>query len=155
MERVKADGNKLNMWSWQTTGGWIEETWSEEDIKTTYKEFDHNCGTACCFAGWVAVSPEFHDDGGSCSVNSGGEPELFLDGYEDHSKYIASGRVAMKFWLEITSRQSASLCGLSRISNAYPRCKDVENIEIDDVLKALHSLHDTGKLPGELDERQV
>lgn len=43
---------KVDMTDWQS--GEIVETESEI----------HSCGTAACFAGWVAVSPEFQEAGG-------------------------------------------------------------------------------------------
>lgn len=50
----------------------------------------HACGNVACFAGWIAVSPEFHADGGACS---GGMPLVLrncLLGYD-----------AVAFWLGI------------------------------------------------------
>lgn len=63
MKRAKARGGELYMSTWQAT---IHTKYTEEEV--------HNCGTACCFAGWLAVSPEFHEVGGS--VSTSGVPVL-------------------------------------------------------------------------------
>lgn len=148
MERVEADGRGLDMHAWQQQ----PDDCSIYEAKTTYEEF-HNCGTVCCFAGYVAVSPEFQADGGWTDKFSG-RPEIVTKKYPDNSQDIATANTAIKHWLDISSIQAASLCGMSNMEYAYPDIGfehnfDVAYIEIPDVLKALHSLHDTGKLPGE------
>lgn len=62
MERVRDRGDKLDMTEWQNvddSGHFFE---NEADVR--------QCGTACCFAGWLAVSPEFQSQGGE-TINSG------------------------------------------------------------------------------------
>lgn len=74
MERA----GKVDMTDWQS--GEIVETESEI----------HSCGTAACFAGWVAVSPEFKEAGGVTHPVSGA-PIL----------NIFSGCSAIVAWLEV------------------------------------------------------
>ena len=57
---------EVNMEYWQTSKHGY-------DFKTTEAEL-HECGTAACFAGWVAVSPEWKQSGGG--VADGGIPEI-------------------------------------------------------------------------------
>lgn len=60
---------KVDMTDWQS--GEIVETESEI----------HSCGTAACFAGWVAVSPEFKEAGGVTHPVSGAPILNIFSGY--------------------------------------------------------------------------
>ena len=66
---------KVNMHQWQERGA---------SCATTEKEL-HACGNSACFAGWVAVSPEWKEFGGSFAYR--GEPFLIKNisknGYEN------------------------------------------------------------------------
>lgn len=81
MERA----GKVNMNKWQH--GQIVETEKELNI----------CGTAACFAGWIAVSPEWKADGGT--VGFSGAPA------KDH----ILGRHAIADWLEIPYELAGSI----------------------------------------------
>lgn len=54
MKRVKSRGGNLKMVAWQKS---IEVLHTEDALI-------NKCGTACCFAGWLGVSPEFKEKGG-------------------------------------------------------------------------------------------
>ena len=128
----------LDMADWQTPIG-VLENYDNEDTNIMYKE-THLCGTPCCFAGYIAVSPEFQKEGGA--VSPIGAPVLADN----------KGESAIEYWLGITENQSKSLCGMSNVGDAYPyrQCSAVVcNIEFPDVITALTSLRDTGLLPGE------
>lgn len=58
----------------------------------------HACGSAACFAGWVAVSPEFQADGGTCDGYTGAP---MLDGF--------GGPNAIALWLDIDVKVASSL----------------------------------------------
>lgn len=45
-------------------------TWQSGKVKSSESRI-HTCGTAACFAGWLAVSPEFLNSGGWMSPLSG------------------------------------------------------------------------------------
>lgn len=47
---------------------WQEETFTE---CATTEETLHTCGNSACFAGWVAVSPEFQEAGGEVHPDYG------------------------------------------------------------------------------------
>ena len=102
---------------------------------TALKE-EHLCGTPCCMAGYIAVSPEFQADGGG--LTDLGAPEF-------------NGRcadAAIREWLGCTHPQAKAITATANEVVAYP---DVINreIEFSDVIAALVSLRDTGLLPGE------
>jgi len=121
MERVKARGDNFDLSTWQGgfDGGVIAR---EEDL--------HMCGTSACFAGWVAVSPEFQEDGGE--VEFSGSP-----------RYSAcEGEAAIREWLNLPHREAADLCGIEGGWQAYG--KHHCDVTVDDVLAALYRLRDTG-----------
>lgn len=45
-------------------------TWQSGKVKSSESRI-HACGTAACFAGWLAISPEFRNSGGWMSPLSG------------------------------------------------------------------------------------
>lgn len=81
MERA----GKVDMDAWQS-----DILYHRAEAKTTEEEI-HACGSAACFAGWLAVSSEFHSNGGtSCPKN--GAP--MFNGYRAASAVVA--------WMEAT-----------------------------------------------------
>lgn len=70
----------IDMTTWQ--GG------DEDGCATTEAEL-HSCGNSACFAGWVAIAPEFQEVGGKHLSNSGAP---IFDGY--------TGHYAIAEWLE-------------------------------------------------------
>lgn len=60
MQRVESGGRSLDMTMFQ----------DGEEAKTEAQA--HACGTVCCFAGWVAISPHYQAQGGI--VGAWGEP---------------------------------------------------------------------------------
>ena len=66
-------------------GFWQGEAF--EGCATTESEL-HSCGNSACFAGWVAVSPEFQETGGAHLSDSGAP---IFDGY--------TGYYAIAEWL--------------------------------------------------------
>ena len=101
-------------------------------------EEEHLCGTPCCFAGYIAVSPEFHADGGGCEINSG--TPLINDHYDAD---------AIREWFDCSTKQACSLCDITHRRVAYPNVAIRGDIEFPDIIAALTSLRDTGRLPGE------
>ena len=59
----------------------------------------HACNTPACFAGWVAVSPEFQADGGT--VRPSGAPSIA----------DRRGDSAIAVWLCIPAKAARDLCG--------------------------------------------
>lgn len=62
MQRVIDRGDRLYMGSWQC---------NLDSSNYTKEEELHKCGTAACFGGWLAVSPEFKKVGGEVNRLSG------------------------------------------------------------------------------------
>jgi hypothetical protein len=96
----------LDMSMWQY--GYFSVVVTEEEA--------HECGTASCVAGWIALSPEFQADGGE--VGFGGAPVLGEYG----------GDEAIAHWLEIGYEDSEALCmvgGHSSYDSEYPTKEDV------------------------------
>ena len=128
MERVKARGDEVFMRDWISTS-YRYGPQKEEDL--------HNCGTAACFAGWLASSKEWAEDGGSACQS--GCPEMPGN----------SGVRAVAEWLEMDKIECADLCGTTGTHPhanrlVYPKANgDVDNIDVDQVLSALYRLRDT------------
>jgi hypothetical protein len=70
--------------------------------KTT-EEAMHACGNRACFAGYVAISPEWKADGGE--VNSWSGTPMILDQNDER----VSGSTAIAYWLGISDGLSDSL----------------------------------------------
>lgn len=122
MERVKERDDLLDLCVWQHPKA-IQET--EEEL--------HECGTSACLAGWIAVSPEFQADGGSVGADGG----PILGTYEDH--------YAVARWLGIPNESdSLELCGMFNARAVYG--VDEEEVTVDDVLRVLYRLRDTGSV---------
>lgn len=100
---------------------------SGDEILRSEEEL-HLCGTAACFAGWVAVSPEFHADGGG------------MDG----SGPCYKGRLdeeAIAGWLEIPLSLADGLVFPTR--RIYPRMSIEaawEEVTAADVINALERI---------------
>lgn len=122
MERVKARGDNFDLSTWQGgfDGGVIAR---EEDL--------HACGTSACFAGWVAVSPEFQADGG----------EVNFDGSPQYSVFRCES--AIREWLNLPHKEADDMCGMRDSTQVYGK-NDSRSVTVDDVLAALYRLRDTG-----------
>ena len=62
----------------------------------------HACGTSACFAGWLAVSPEWQADGGYVGLD--GSPRMIVDGEEEDDGE------AIAHWLGIPIELADKLC---------------------------------------------
>ena len=91
MERVRDENRAFDMNWWQGRVG--HNRCFDEAVP-------HACGTAACFAGWLAVSPEFQADGGSITLS--GAP-VFQGFREDD---------AVAAYLEVDRKIAMRLCGL-------------------------------------------
>lgn len=119
IERAKATNKKLNMSRWQSYRiNGVEKT-------------EHECKTACCMAGRLAISPEFNALGGVC--DDYGSP-IYL---EDR------GELAISNFIGVGLKTSRSLCGvtLTNYSNFYG--KYVTEITYDDILGKLYKFRTT------------
>lgn len=105
MERVPV--GKLRMSAFQTPARALVLVSTEDEM--------HACGNSACFAGWVAVSPEFRADGGYAEM---GEP-VIVDGKDPYGISTLSGSLAIAHWLEIPSRTARSLV-YGDLNHEYP-----------------------------------
>lgn len=130
MERVKARGSKLNLCSWSTH--FIIDENGNPAVPEPNEQAYHNCGSVACFAGWVAISPEFKEDGGFFDYS--GRP-YYNDGH--------AGADAIMKWLDISEEESCLLCyvGQCIYGTVYP---NEGESDVDDVLEVLYRLRDTG-----------
>lgn len=94
-KRVKANGDHVNLCYFQAPQEGHEDVVHSE-------AFAHSCGTICCVAGWVGVSPSFLADGGD--IDDSGAPYYKDKGDSDH--YFAAQTMARYWGLPI------SLCEL-------------------------------------------
>lgn len=133
MERVKRNGGEVNMGSWQFGA------FSRVETCETEEELNH-CGSAACFAGWVAVSPEFKEAGGF--VTGGGMPEIPLAGKMERGLL---GEDAIAAWLGISLKEADGLCytGGDDLCSVYGT-DDCSEVTAEQVLEALYRLRDTG-----------
>lgn len=134
MERVKVRGGRIDMSDWMT------HDQPDAPVCVMDESDLHTCGTAACFAGWLAVSPEWKEDGGSATHN--GCPVM-----GDHPNFGGVPPVAT--WLDIGNVECGALCtsiaGEAIVHpRVYPGLDDVTDIDVDDVLAALYRLRDTG-----------
>lgn len=126
MTRVKARSDKFSMVDWQN----VEEPSSV--VCRNEKEL-HACGTGACFAGWVAVSPEWAAYGGKVHPDTGA-PVL--------GTFMPEGAIAR--WLGIHHIEAEQLCGLDDYPLVYGPNKPAHEVTVDDVLEVLYRLRDTG-----------
>lgn len=87
----------VNMRQWQSAGNIADNKKTEGEI--------HTCGTAACFAGWIAVSPEWKADGGT--VGMFGAPV----------RHEASRDRAICNWLDIPLNLAVLFIGESDVAN--------------------------------------
>ena len=125
MERVKERGDKFDLCVWQSCNG-APAAEKEEEL--------HTCGTAACFAGWVAVSPEFQKGGGGVEID--GSPS-WKEGGE-----LFGGSQAIEKWLDTPMLEAQHLCGVGNSELVYVETR--EEVTVDQVLAALYRLRDTG-----------
>ena len=126
MQRVIDRGDAFDMRGWQFTSP-SERRVAEVDL--------HTCGQAACFGGWVAVSPEFQKDGGRVS-NISGAPL-----YKERDRQYAIAE-----WLEVSTREAESLCGLEVDKRNDLYQVKLYEITPDMVIHALFRLLETGSV---------
>lgn len=83
--------------------------WQSGEVRETEAGL-HECGTAACFAGWLAVSPEFQASGGS--LDTKGAP-----GMPAYKRHHGGGAVAE--WLEVEHEEARALIELLVFGEAY------------------------------------
>ena len=149
MLRVKARGDNFDMSRWQQVNFSLKlpEQLQSIGILNTEREL-HECGSAACFGGWVASSPEFAADGGK-AVGSG---YPILDG--------TRGARAIALWLDIEPYEARALCLdkcfiSENIYTEVPRFTDTTGqtdiidpglVTVDMVIAALDRLLATGSV---------
>lgn len=100
MERAKAEGNKLDMFNWQTTAtGW--NAYSQDRAVATEQEL-HACGNKACFAGYVAISPEWRAIGGG--VSSCGGAFLHKQTEYNPDNFTIRHELAIAAWFDVPER---------------------------------------------------
>ena len=111
-------------------------------VRHTEKDL-HECGMAACFGGWVAVSPEFHKDGGL--ADDYGLP--YLTGARGGVPSIAK-------WLGISIDDASDLAGLLPYLYWGDALESERHtVTAQEVLDVLVRLRDTGSIwPQENDQ---
>jgi len=121
---------KLDMSHWQNS--------ADDDYVQTTESGVHHCGTPCCMAGFIAVSPEFQACGGR--VGRWGQPVL--------NECVEAYAIAEWFnMLEVDARALTCVGQYQKI----PEYKDkgLSDITFDDVISVLKRLRDTGSVYAE------
>lgn len=140
MKRAEA-ANSLSMFKWQT----VQPFDNPAPTVTTEAEL-HQCGNKACFAGHIAVSPEFKADGGSC-VSRGSPAYRNEDGWVVNEAESAIGR-----WLGVDNDVAWLLIynisiGIDKNDLRHPvygvHWKDVQPKHIITALKELMMIGDT------------
>lgn len=82
LEMVKEKGMGFKMSSWQDTN--YDDDEEENANQGIAEDIDqaHKCGSACCMAGWVALSEDFQNAGGRPMPLSGAP---VIDGHTKHN----------------------------------------------------------------------
>ena len=97
MQRVIDRGDKVDMVNWQTTKSGYN-TFSFEPIAKTEDEL-HACGNAACFAGYVAISPEWRAAGGF--VLGSAAPSLAHNSQFNPHPWNLSNESGIAAWLDL------------------------------------------------------
>lgn len=131
MERVKAhesncDRKLLDLRYFQS---------APDSVKVeTENEVLHKCGTTCCFAGWLGVSPEFKEMGLTVSLNMG-IPYLKGDVYLNTDEAL----------MELLGLSFSDVHGLiynEKYGTPYYYGKVMGDVTVDDVIEKLKSFID-------------
>jgi len=112
---------KIDMCSWQEIKNGDKALGSEENL--------HYCGTAACFAGWIAVSPEWKKDGGRIDERVG-SPYIPTKENLDRNYYYAK---AIAYWLDIPESYSCELCAL----NTTIENEEYYGVKMNDITKEM------------------
>lgn len=133
MERVRDRGRHLDLRAWQAGA-------ADTAITRKTEKVAHECGTACCVAGWLAVSREFKAAGGKVGLH--GMPHF----NQEHGHY------AIAAYLEVHPDLGRGICGLgdSGISGKFYGRRRAEDITASDVIARLSRLvedHEKAKNP--------
>ena len=97
-------------------------TWQYNYPAYTDEKTLHNCGTPACFAGWLAVSPEFQEAGGT--VHPSGSPKF--NGY--------TGAEAIIRWMGATA-VDALVLELIIHGRCYVTTEDRDLLPIDNLIE--------------------
>ena len=112
---------KIDMRKWQEIKNGDKALGSEEEL--------HYCGTAACFAGWIAVSPEWKKFGGRIDERYG-TPYIPIKENLDKTYYSSK---AIAYWLDIPKSYSIELCAL----NTTIKNEEYYGVEINDITKEM------------------
>lgn len=123
---------KVDMGEWQEGIGPFCP-YFDRRIATTEAEAQE-CGTAACFAGWVALSPEFQKDGGKVAID-GAPVYQYVNGYK-----------AIALWLEIECIEAAELCFVGYHKLPEYNNKESHEITSENVISVLERLLKTGSV---------
>ncbi|RCV85972.1 hypothetical protein DU505_22050 [Billgrantia montanilacus] len=162
MKRVSDRSDRLNMACWQYNSG---------NFIIVDESFAHECGTIACFAGWVAMSPEFQEDGGWPHPSSG-SPCIVVGGNDslaispevrdtlrfnviplcegDREREMASGNAAIAAWLDIPEGDAGILMATMELEDSE-RLYGVEctsQVKPAHVIRVLERLRGAGTIWG-------
>lgn len=130
MKRVKDRGSKVRMTYFQR---------GEQGTFGTTEAEVHACGNSACFAGWVAVSPEWREFGGSINTMLG-YPVL-------PGRRSMTVKQTMAHWLGTSENMAESLVfggceGDSPDSYSTFYAKRWSDVGADDVIRALTDIRE-------------
>lgn len=155
MLRAKQNNKKLYFKNWQTFPPKLTiQFWREGYCK---EERLHPCDSPCCFAGYIALSPEFQKDGGFVCEDKGA-PSIHATEYlkqegalsQVKHEVLHQGANAIAYWLDIPHKQACLLTASTVEEEAYPAAyRESRQPTFDEVIVALDSLLTTGLLPAE------
>lgn len=104
--------------------------WQSGDTTVNTEKEAHTCGNSACFAGWLALSPEFQNSGGSVFTLSGAPI------YQNHC-----GSEAIIKWMGATDAEALTL-NLIINGGLFVTPKEAESIRIpylkEDKLEYVH-----------------
>ena len=134
MERVKALGGGVNMCTWYSTADGNEMLVSEAK-KIRSAEQHHACGNQACFAGWVALSPEWKEFFDRKTEPTGSNMARFWINDRTLDYSLSGVKVVEDFVFGDLTTHGPTKYVMSRFYN-----KPWSRIDIDDVLTKLREV---------------
>lgn len=141
MERAK-ERDSLNMITWRSINPTLTLLQRSHYSHARSEEEFHACGNTACFAGHLAISPEWIKDGGGCEYN--GMPNLaVIEG--DYTDRILHGEYAVAHWLGVDILVASNLIHQKGLYGIHPVYKTMwGDVTADHVIKALNELIELG-----------
>lgn len=141
MERAKERGS-LCMLTWRAVDPSLTALQRANYTCARTEEQFHACGNTACFAGHLAIAPEWIKDGGGCEYN--GMPKFTVT-KGDFVDYVLYAEHSVAHWLGIDVLIASNLIHHKGIHDNHPVYKtNWGRVKADHVIAALNELAELG-----------